>query len=255
MIIQLMGLPGSGKTTISDALTDRINGIHLNADEVRKTINNDLGFSHEDRIEHARRMGELARMLARKQSQPVVVDFVCPTPETRAAFGKADIVVWMDTIKAGRFDDTNKLWTDPEYYDHRIEDTGDEYLDAIPTRAFGIITKFKLFDWKADTVLMLGRYQPWHPGHRALYDEAKKRADQVVVGVRHTSGMTDKDPLHFWQVKEYIESDVESPIVVKMPNFKHIVYGRDVGYNVEKIELGEAIEAISATDIRKEMGI
>jgi hypothetical protein len=255
MIIQIIGLPGAGKTMIAEALCDRINGIHINADEVRDTINRDLGFSLEDRIENARRLGEMARLIERKQELPVVVDFVCPTPETRAAFGKPDILVWVDTIKAGRFEDTNQIWQDPEHYDHRIEVTGDDYLDSLPTRAFTIIQKFNLFDWKADNVLMLGRYQPWHPGHRALYDEGKKKTKQVVVGVRHTSGMTEKDPMFYRDVKDRIKSDVPDAIVMKMPNFKHIIYGRDVGYSIEKIDLPEEIQQISATQIRKEMGI
>lgn len=255
MIIQLIGLPGAGKTTIAGALADRINGVHINADEVRGTINKDLGFSVEDRIEHARRLGEMARMIAAKQELPVIVDFVCPTKETREAFGKPDILVWVDTIKEGRFADTNALWEDPEHFDHRIEVTGDDYIDSLPTRAFTIIQKFGLFDWKADNVLMLGRYQPWHPGHRALYDEAEKRAKQVVVGVRHTMGMTEKDPMFYNEVKSRIKEDLPNAIVMKMPNFKHIVYGRDVGYSIEKIDLPQEIEDISATQIRKELGI
>ena len=87
MIIQFLGLPGSGKTTIADAVRDRTNAIHINADQVRAGLNKDLGFSPEDRVEQARRMGELARLLEQIQDKPVLVDFVCPTEETRKAFG------------------------------------------------------------------------------------------------------------------------------------------------------------------------
>jgi len=255
MIIQFIGLPGAGKTSIADALCDRINGLHINADDVRSGINSDLGFSKEDRVENARRLGELARLLDKKQDKPVVVDFVCPTKETREAFGNPDILIWVDTISEGRFEDTNKMWEDPEFYDMRIEVTGDEHEDALPTRAFRVIKQFGLFDWKADTTLMLGRYQPWHEGHRALYEEAKKRTDQVVIGVRHTSGMTEKDPLHFPQIERFIYQDVDTAIVLKMPNFTNIVYGRDVGYKIEQVDLGADIHAISATQKRKELGI
>lgn len=255
MIILFIGLPGAGKTTIADAVSDRVNGFRLNADEVRSGVNKDLGFSNEDRIEQARRMGEMARLIEAKQDRPVIVDFVCPTEETRKAFGEADVVVWVDTIKQSRFEDTNSIWEDPKHYDHRIEVTGDNYLDSLPTRAITVVRKFGIVDWKEDTVLLLGRYQPWHEGHRALYEEAKKRAYQVVIGVRHTSGMTEKDPLHFQQVKQYILNDIPDAFVVKMPNITNIVYGRDVGYKIEQVDLGSEIHSISATQKRKDMGL
>ena len=110
MIIQIIGLPGSGKTFLAKALKERINAIHLNADEVRATVNSDLGFTKEDRIEQARRMGEMARLIANQGVAPVIVDFVCPTKETREAFGKPDILVYMYTIQQGRFEDTNKMF-------------------------------------------------------------------------------------------------------------------------------------------------
>ena len=255
MIIQIIGLPGSGKTTIADALRDRINGLHINADDVRNGINKDLGFSVEDRVENARRLGELARLMDAKQDKPVIVDFVNPTEQTRKAFGKADIVVWMDTITEGRFEDTNKLWEIPSHYDHRITVIGNDYDDSIATRTFKIITDFNLFDWKADSTLMLGRYQPWHEGHRALYEAAKPKNKQTVIAVRHCQGMTEKDPLSFEDVKKNILADVPDAIVIKAPNFKSIVYGRDVGYTIDKIELSPELQAISATQKRKEMGI
>ena len=85
MIIQIIGLPGSGKTELAKTLKERINAIHLNADEVRATVNADLGFTPEDRLEQARRMGEMARLIAKQGVAPVIVDFVCPTDLTRAA--------------------------------------------------------------------------------------------------------------------------------------------------------------------------
>lgn len=255
MIILFIGLPGAGKTTIADAVSDRINGLRINADEVRAGLNSDLGFTMEDRVEQARRMGELARLMSKNQDKPVIVDFICPTEETRRAFGYADLIVWVNTIDKSRFEDTNQIWEDPSFFDHEITVTGNEHEDALPTRAITVVRKFGLIDWKEDTVLLLGRYQPWHEGHRALYNEAKKRAYQVVIGVRHTSGMTEKDPLHFQQVKENILKDIPDAFVIKMPNITNIVYGRDVGYKIEQVDLGAEIHAISATQKRKELGI
>jgi shikimate kinase len=253
MIIQIIGLPGSGKTELAKALKERINAIHLNADEVRATVNSDLGFAIEDRIEHARRMGETARLISKQGVAPVIVDFVCPTELTRAAFGKPDILIFMDTIAEGRYEDTNKMFDRPENFD----ETFINHALTADQKATHIIKKFNLHDWSAPTTLMLGRYQPWHEGHHALYKEAGKRTDQVLLGVRNTYNTSEKDPLKFDQVKEYIAKDefMDGALVLRLPNITNIVYGRDVGYKIEQVDLGADIHAISATQKRKEMGI
>jgi adenylylsulfate kinase len=252
MIIQIIGLPGSGKTTLATALKERINAIHLNADYVRATINSDLGFTIEDRIEHARRLGEMARMLD-GQGHTVIVDFICPTNLTRAAFGKPDVLIFMDTLAEGRFEDTNKMFEVPTEYDWSFLNHNLDPND----KASVIIEEFDLHDWSAPTTLMLGRYQPWHEGHHALYKEAGKRTDQVLLGVRNTYNTSEKDPLKFDQVKEYIAKDefMDGALVLRLPNITNIVYGRDVGYKIEQVDLGAEIHAISATQKRKEMGI
>lgn len=251
MIIQVIGLPGSGKTTYAKELASRINAIHLNADEVRADLNKDLGFTKEDRIEQSRRMGSLSRLLA-NQGYNVVVDFVNPTEETRKSFGKPDKVVWMQRKPVRNFIDTTAMWEMPKDVDLVFDDMM-EYQDAVRVS----IIDFGLHDWREPTTLMLGRYQPWHEGHHALYEEAKKRTKQVLLGVRDTYNTSKKDPLTFNQVKSYIAQDefMKNAMVVKMPNITNIVYGRDVGYKIEQVKLGEEIEAISATQKRTELGI
>ena len=203
----------------------------------------------EDRLEQARRMGALARLLS-NQGYSVVVDFVCPTEQTREAFGHADRILWMSRIEKGRFEDTNILWQDPIKYDLKINDklTVEQELDYV-------IYKFGLFNWKKPTTLMLGRYQPWHDGHSALYLEGYLRTSQVVIGVRDTYLTSEKDPLTFDQVKDNILSSENNSFIIKMPNITNIIYGRDVGYKIEKIDLSPEIESISATQKRKELGI
>jgi len=119
MKILIMGLPGAGKTTLAEALARQLQAVHFNADEIRREINKDLGFSIADRLEQARRMGVLCDIASRHGSH-VIADFVCPTPEAREAF-KPDFLIWVDRIKEGRFEDTNKLFVPPEKYDARIE--------------------------------------------------------------------------------------------------------------------------------------
>jgi len=251
MIIQIIGLPGAGKTALATALANRINAIHFNADVVRADLNSDLGFTSEARLEQARRMGALARLTS-SQGYITVVDFICPTEETRTAFGKADILIWVNRIEAGRFEDTNKMWENPTNADIVILDgiTVEQEVDDV-IKAFG------LHDWRKPTTLMLGRYQPWHEGHHALYAEAGKRTEQVMLGVRDTQGTSEKDPLSFSQVKGYIAKDsvMTNAMVIKMPNITNIVYGRDVGYKIEEVVLDAATQAISATQKRRELGI
>lgn len=121
MIIQIIGLPGSGKTTLAKELVEHLGAIHLNADEVRDFVNYDLGFSHEDRIEHSRRLGGMARLF-QEQGKDVVVDFVCPTLDTRKAFGDADVVVFMDRVQESIYKDTNLMWQRPDNSDVVIPD-------------------------------------------------------------------------------------------------------------------------------------
>jgi adenylylsulfate kinase len=251
MIIQVIGLPGSGKSTFAKELADRINGIHLNADEVRAELNKDLGFTAEDRIEQARRMGALSRLLA-KQGHNVVVDFINPTAETRASFGNPDKVVWMNRNPVRDFPDTTAMWETPANPDLTFDD-----MTEYDVAARIACVDFQLHDWRQPTTLMLGRYQPWHEGHHALYEEAVNRTEQVMLGVRNTYNTSAKDPLDFDQVKGYIAQDpvMDKAMVIKMPNITNIVYGRDVGYKIEQVSLGAEIEAISATQKRKEMGI
>ena len=112
-----MGLPGAGKTTLANELAPKLNSKRLNADEVRKAAN-DWDFSEEGRTRQAKRMSDAALKL-KSEGHNVIADFICPTPEARSLF-PADYVIWVDTIKEGRFDDTNKMFVKPEKYDFHV---------------------------------------------------------------------------------------------------------------------------------------
>ena len=116
-IVLIMGLPGSGKTTLANEIGPMLKAKRLNADEVRKAAN-DWDFSEEGRKRQAKRMAEFATKL-KKEGNYVVADFICPTPEARSLF-PADYIIWVDTIKKGRFDDTNKMFVKPEKYDFHV---------------------------------------------------------------------------------------------------------------------------------------
>ena len=116
-IILIMGLPGSGKTTLAEELAPMLNAKRLNADEVRKKAN-DWDFSEEGRKRQSKRMADFAKKL-KDDGNFVVADFICPTPEARKLF-PADYINWVDTIKEGRFDDTNKMFVKPEKYNFHV---------------------------------------------------------------------------------------------------------------------------------------
>lgn len=113
MKILIMGLPGAGKTTLAEQLQKKLKCVWYNADEIRNHINRDLGYTNEDRIEQATRMGRLCDIVLRADRY-VIADFVCPTEETRQAFN-SNFIIWLDTIKEGRYADTNKLFEKPSY--------------------------------------------------------------------------------------------------------------------------------------------
>ena len=112
-----MGLPGSGKTTLASELVPLLKAEWINNDKVRREAN-DWDFSEEGRKRQAKRMADFAVKL-KNEGNFVVADFICPTPEARNLF-PADFTIWVDTIKEGRFDDTNKMFVKPDNYDFHV---------------------------------------------------------------------------------------------------------------------------------------
>lgn len=253
--ILVMGLPGSGKTAFAKKLVGRINAVWFNADEVRRTVNEDLGFTEEDRLKQAERMRWMCDQVV-KTGTYAVAEFICPTEETRKAFDP-DYVIWVNRIEEGRYEDTNKLFV-PPVEDERWSDddlvlaegTVDEWVDE----AVEHLESIENWNNKSPTALLIGRYQPFHDGHKALVREAVKRTGQCCIALRDVAGTDESNPYDFHKVaKNIMEACVEfgnKVTVVELPNIVDVFYGRGVGYNIERIDLTQELQEISATKIR-----
>ena len=281
--ILIMGLPGSGKTTLAEALKkylekngdlEKINPGRMlnheaipgpdfwnvrvdwfNADEIRRRFN-DWDFSNEGRIRQSIRMFEFSMKCT---GEFVICDFVAPLPEMRNNF-KADWVIWVDTIDQGRYEDTNKAFIPPTVYDFRINtQDADKWAQYVGSRILANKRR-PVFNWQKESTLLLGRYQPWHDGHRALFERALEKTAQVIIQIRDCQGWNDSNPFDFTQVSNFIRKDLD-PLyqglyeIMLVPNIVNITYGRDVGYKIEKEVFDDTTHAISATEIRKKMGL
>ena len=258
--ILIMGLPGAGKTYLAERLRNLLCAggktvAWFNADDIRKQFN-DWDFSYEGRIRQSRRMRDLADQ---STDDYVIADFVAPLPEMRNNF-KADWTVWVDTIREGRYADTNAMFDEPEVYDFRItEQNGEKWADFIADHILDNRRRPR-FDWQRETVQMLGRWQPWHDGHRALFDRAIAKTGQVCIMIRDCQGWQGSNPFEIEKVTKFIRRDLD-PLyqgqyeIIVVPNIVNITYGRDVGYKIEQETFDDATHNISATKIRRELNL
>jgi len=274
--ILIMGLPGAGKTTLAEKLKKYLeqHGIMdtfsaeqlslagfgarvtwFNADDIRRKYN-DWDFSNDGRIRQSLRMFQFSMEAG---GDYVICDFVAPLVEMRNNF-KADWTIWVDTIREGRYADTNAAFVEPEVYDFRVtEQDAEKWAEFIGSH---IIDRRRrpTFDWRKETVQMLGRWQPWHDGHRALFERLIQRTGQVVIQIRDVQGWQGSNPFAIDQVKKFIRRDLD-PLyqgqyeIQVVPNIVHIGWGRGVGYTAGEETFDESITDISATKIRKELGL
>ena len=281
--ILIMGLPGAGKTHLAQALKNyletngdlmkinpqrvltyegipgpeffRVGVDWFNADDIRKKYN-DWDFSDAGRIRQSLRMFQFAIECS---GEFVICDFVAPLVEMRNNF-KADWTIWVDTIKEGRYEDTNKAFIPPEQYDFRVTEQNCEKWAEFIGEHILADRRRPVFDWQRETVQMLGRWQPWHDGHRALFERLIAKTGQVVIQVRDVQGWQGSNPFEVAKVKSFIRRDLD-PVyqgqyeIQVVPNIVHIGWGRGVGYTHGEETFDDAITDISATKIRKELGL
>jgi hypothetical protein len=166
----------------------------------------------------------------------------------------------MDTIREGRYADTNAMFVEPEVYDFRVTEQNAEKWADFAKEHIVDNRRRPVFDFKRETVQMLGRWQPWHDGHRALFERLLQRTGQVVIQVRDVQGWQGSNPFEVERVKSFIRRDLD-PLyqgqyeIQVVPNIVHIGWGRGVGYSAAEETFDDTITDISATKIRKELGL
>jgi adenylyl-sulfate kinase len=287
--IWFTGLSGSGKTTTAEALRAEFiksgrTVTMLDGDEVREHLSAGLDFSRAGRDANVLRLAYVASEIV-KHGGIVICAAISPYAATRAqarvmigtnfieVYAAAPLAVCEERDPKGlyararrgeikSFTGVDDPYEAPERADVVLQTDGSISLDSNVAR---LMSSLSLGDSeldddtaKAPTALVLGRFQPPHPGHLGVVYEALRLEGRVCIGVRESLG-DEKNPFPFEEVRRrWLDllaqnglSDVVT--VVRLPNITNVVYGRDVGYKITKVSLDAATEAISATKIRQGM--
>ena len=257
--ILLCGLPGAGKTTLAKRLVEILgNADWYNADAIREQFN-DWDFSPEGRERQMKRMQDFVRKSVAKKRYGIA-DFVCPTNKLRNKF-MPEYVIWMNTIEEGRFEDTNKVFEKPDDtvkvdVEIKADDWWTEESIEKWARLIAVDIKDHEFQPKQPTTQMLGRFQPFHPGHKALFERALAKHGQVAILVRDMP-LSESNPWKPEDICENIEQELAEYAgkfrCYPVPNIMNITYGRDVGYKIEQETFDDEIHNISATKIRQKL--
>jgi adenylylsulfate kinase len=262
-IFWLTGLPCSGKTTIAKELAKHIHAEILDGDDIRKIINNN-DFSIEGRKNHINSVAEFAFILSKYNN--VVVALVSPIKSVREEIKKrypnlTEIYVYADLEtckkrdvkgmykqalegKIKNFTGVDDIYEEPDSLTTKVDTTKMNAQDCVK-EILGkhyVPEKFSLF---------IGRWQPLHHGHLALFDKMRQEGRKILIGIRNT-GIDSQNPYSVAERIEIIKKQVPDAQVVVLPDIEAVCYGRKVGYEIKEIKLGEELESISATEIRKQ---
>jgi len=263
-IFWLTGLPCSGKTTIAKELARQIHAEILDGDDIRRIIKN-TDFSFEGRKNHMESVAEFASILSRYNN--VIVSLVSPLKSVRDTIKErypnlAEIFVYADIDtckkrdvkgmyklalegKIKNFTGVDDIYEEPDESTTKIDTTKISLQDCVKMiiEKHHVPKKFSLF---------IGRWQPLHQGHMALFDKMRQEGRKILVGIRNT-GIDESNPYSVEERIKMIKKQVPDAEFVVLPDIEAVCYGRKVGYEIKEIKLGEELESISATKIREQI--
>jgi adenylylsulfate kinase len=262
-IFWLTGLPCSGKTTIAKELAKNIHAEILDGDDIRKIIKND-DFSLEGRKNHMMSVAEFASILSKYNN--VVVSLVSPMKSVREEIKKrypnlTEIYIYADieTCKKRDCKGMYKLALEGKIknftgVDGIYEEPDKNLTTTVDTTKMDVKECIKEILKKHHTQskysLFIGRWQPLHQGHLALFDKMRQEGRQILIGIRNT-GINEQNPFSVEERIQQIKNQVPDAKFVVLPDIEAVCYGRKVGYEIKEIKLGDELEKISATEIRK----
>lgn len=264
----LFGLPSAGKTTLADGLIGP-NTVHLDGDYLRETLNDDLGFSKEDRTENLRRAAGVAQCL-NEQGYDVVASFITPYRDQRELIYekvddvsfvhvKAPVDVCEDRDEKGLYEQArdgeieNFTGVDAPFEEPEPGEVALEVRTATHSTEETLQKINEELDHKFDpSHIFIGRWQPLHDGHRTIIDSAADNGKEVVIGIRDTE-LSEKNPLTAQERKDLINEvygDHPNVEVMIIPDVDTVAIGRDVGYSL--VSVPQEVAEISGTDTREE---
>jgi len=263
-IFWLTGLPCSGKTTIAKELARHIHAEILDGDDIRRIIQN-TDFSYNGRKNHMLSVAEFAFILSKYNN--VVVSLVSPIKKVREEIKKRypnliEIYVYADLEtckkrdvkgmyklamegKIKNFTGVDDIYEEPDSSTTMVDTTKMTVEECVKKilEKHHVPLKFSLF---------IGRWQPLHKGHLALFDKMRKEGRKILIGIRNT-GIDEDNPFSVQERIEMIKKEVPDAEVIVLPDIEAVCYGRKVGYEIREIKLDKELEEISATKIRENM--
>jgi adenylylsulfate kinase len=285
MLVQLTGLSGAGKTTLSYNVASELRkrGLRvevIDGDEFRETLCKDLGFSRADRETNIARLAVVADRLVRN-GVVVLLAAVNPYESARskaAAVCEKSLTVWVDcdleTLaardtkglyrraslpdgdpqKINNLTGVNDPYEPPRNPDLVLNTAAETETESTQKLLELILSDLETEDRVKRRALFIGRWQPFHNGHKWLIDQKLQKDIPVLIAVRDVEP-DDQNPLTTAQVIEilstmYSGSDVK---MITIPNIESVNFGRGVGYEINEFSPPDGIGTISATEIRREL--